>query len=79
MKTPKLKRVRVCKEGGHVISFHERATPSMRGTLLVKRILLEHRVWHSLRCVHIHLKNTKEYRRRGKLLRREHATESEQV
>lgn len=62
---------RVCKEKGYIVSFHEKATPPIEGTLLVKRIFLEHRVWHALRCVHIHQKDTEEYARKGRLLRGE--------
>ena len=50
--------VRVCKEGGYIVVFHSHATPAIRGTRLIKRIFIEHRQWHVLRCVHIHIKDT---------------------
>lgn len=51
--------VRVCKEGGYVVMYHYVATPSIPNTILFKRIFMETRMWHKLRCVHIHQKNTK--------------------
>lgn len=58
--------VRVCKEGGYVVMYHYLATPTIRGTRLTKRIFIETRVWHKLRCVHIHIKDTNSWRgRRG--------------
>lgn len=51
--------VRVCKEDGFVVMYHYLATPSIKNTILVKRILMETRSWHKLRCVHIHKKDTK--------------------
>lgn len=50
--------VRVLKEGGYLVMFHVIATPSIPDTVLVKRIFIEHRIWHRLRCVHIHKKDT---------------------
>jgi len=38
--------------------FHVVATPGIPQTRLVKRIFIEHRLWHRLRCVHIHKKDT---------------------
>ena len=53
-----IEAVRVCKEGGYVVIFHVIATPQIPNTVLIKRIFIEHRLWHRLRCVHIHRKNT---------------------
>ena len=50
--------VRVCKEGGYVVMYHYLATPTIPGTRLIKRIFMETRMWHKLRCVHIHIKDT---------------------
>lgn len=50
--------VRVCKEGGYVVMYHYIATPSIPNTILFKRIFLETRSWHKLRCIHIHKKDT---------------------
>lgn len=50
--------VRVLKEDGYLVMFHVIATPQISGTRLVKRIFIEHRLWHRLRCVHIHRKDT---------------------
>jgi len=50
--------VRVCKEGGYVVVYHYLATPSIRNCVLYKRIFLETRMWHKLRCIHIYKKNT---------------------
>lgn len=52
--------VRVCKEDGYVVMFHEKACPTIPGTLLVLRVLIETRVWHKARIVHVH-KKTQEY------------------
>lgn len=49
---------RVLREGGYLVMFHVIATPQISGTRLVKRIFIEHRLWHRLRCVHIHKKDT---------------------
>jgi len=49
---------RVCKESGYVVMYHYLATPRIPNTILVKRIFVETRVWHKLRCVHIHRKDT---------------------
>lgn len=48
--------VRVCKNEGFIVMYHWVATPSIKDTILVKRIFLENRSWHKLRCVHIHQK-----------------------
>ena len=50
--------VRVLKEKGWLVMYHYLATPRIEGTILVKRIFLETRVWHKLRCIHIHQKRT---------------------
>ena len=50
--------VRVCKENGYVVMYHYLATPRIENTILVKRIFLETRVWHKLRCIHIHQKRS---------------------
>lgn len=50
--------VRVLREGGWLAMYHEVATPAIKGTVLKKRIFLENRMWHKLRCVHIHKKDT---------------------
>jgi len=49
--------VRVCKPGGFVVMYHFYATPSLKGTKFVKRILMETRLWHKARVIHIHQKN----------------------
>jgi 16S rRNA G966 N2-methylase RsmD len=54
--------VRVCKEKGIVVVYHMLATPAIPNTVLVKRIFLETRVWHKLRCVHIHQKRSELWR-----------------
>jgi len=51
--------VRVLKEGGYLVVYHYLATPRVENTVLVKRIFLETRVWHKLRCIHIHKKDIK--------------------
>ena len=48
--------VRVCKPLGYVVVYHYLATPSIKDSKLVKRIFLETRPWHKLRCVHIYKK-----------------------
>jgi len=48
--------VRVCKPGGFVVMYHRSSTPSLPNTTMVKRILIETRVWHQARIVHIHKK-----------------------
>jgi len=50
--------VRVTREGGYIAMFHVIATPQIPNSRLVKRIFIEHRLWHRLRCVHIHKKDT---------------------
>lgn len=47
---------RVLKDGGYLVLFHYLATPRVPNTILVKRIFIETRKWHKLRCVHIHKK-----------------------
>ena len=47
---------RVCKPGGYVVMYHRSSTPGIVGTKLVKRILIETRIWHQGRIVHIHQK-----------------------
>ncbi|GAG18354.1 unnamed protein product, partial [marine sediment metagenome] len=48
--------VRVLKEKGYLVMYHYLATPTIKDTILIKRIFLETRVWHKLRCVHIYQK-----------------------
>jgi len=48
--------VRVTKVGGFITMYHYLATPAIRDTILVKRILMETRVWHKARIIHIHQK-----------------------
>lgn len=50
--------IRVCKEGGYIVMYHYLATPSIKGARLVRRVFIETRMWHKLRCVHIHRKDT---------------------
>ena len=50
--------VRVCKEGGYVVMYHFLATPRIPNTILVKRILMETRIWHKARIIHIHQKRS---------------------
>jgi len=50
--------VRVCKEGKFVVMYHCLATPSIKNTILVKRILMETRSWHKARIIHIHKKDS---------------------
>lgn len=50
--------VRVLKEKGYLVVYHYLATPRIENTILVKRIFLETRIWHKLRCIHIHQKRT---------------------
>jgi hypothetical protein len=49
--------VRVLKDGGYLVMYHYIATPRIENTVLFKRIFLETRVWHKLRCIHIHKKD----------------------
>ena len=56
--------VRVLKENGYLVLYHFLALPSVENTLLEKRIFLETRVWHKLRCVHINKKNTEAWNKR---------------
>ncbi len=51
--------VRVLKEKGYLVVYHYLTTPRIEDTTLIKRIFLETRVWHKLRCVHIHQKRSK--------------------
>ena len=48
--------IRVLRPGGYLVIYHNLATPSLKGVKLIKRIFLETRVWHQLRCIHIHQK-----------------------
>lgn len=57
-KTYTAEAVRVCKEGGYVVMYHYIAPPSIKNTILVKRILMETRAWHKARIVHIHQKRS---------------------
>ena len=62
-KNPKFKiytkeGVRVLKEEGFLVMYHYLATPSIPNTILIKRIFLETRMWHKLRCIHIHQKRS---------------------
>lgn len=50
--------VRVLKEGAYLVMYHYLATPRIKDTTLIKRIFLETRVWHKLRCIHIHQKRS---------------------
>lgn len=50
--------VRVCKEGGYIVMYHYLATPRIENTILVKRVLMETRVWHKARIIHIHKKDS---------------------
>ena len=50
--------VRVLRENGFLVMYHCLATPRIEKTILVKRIFLETRVWHKLRCIHIHQKRS---------------------
>ncbi len=50
--------VRVCKENGYVIMYHYLACPRIENTILIERIFMETRVWHKLRCIHIHQKRS---------------------
>ena len=55
--------VRVLKESGYLVMYHFMATPRIPNTVLRKRIFLETRVWHRLRCIHIHRKETESWRK----------------
>lgn len=48
--------VRVTKPGGFIVMYHYLAMPRIKQTKLIKRILLETKVWHRLRCIHIYQK-----------------------
>ena len=48
--------VRVLKKNGYLIMYHYAATPRIPGTVMIKRVFIETRIWHKLRCVHIHKK-----------------------
>lgn len=50
--------VRVCKEGGYVVMYHFLATPRIPNTIFFKRILMETRVWHKARIIHIYQKRS---------------------
>lgn len=49
---------RVLKENGLFVIYHYLACPSIPKTVLEQRIFLETRVWHKLRCIHIHRKRS---------------------
>lgn len=53
-----IEAVRVLKEKGYLVMYHYLATPRIKDTILIKRIFLETRIWHKLRCVHIHQKRS---------------------
>ena len=57
--------VRVCKEGGWVVWYHLVAMPVPPHTILTHRILLETRLYHAARIIHVHQKNTEAYHKRG--------------
>jgi len=46
--------VRVLEEGGYIVMYHYLATPRIKNTILIKRIFLETRAWHKLRCIHVY-------------------------
>ena len=50
--------VRVLKEDGFLVMYHYLACPRIENTILIKRIFLETRMWHKLRCIHIHQKRS---------------------
>ena len=56
-KTYTKEAIRVLKNGGYLVMYHCLATPRIENTVLFKRIFLETRVWHKLRCIHIHKKD----------------------
>ena len=56
-KTYTKEAVRVLKNGGYLVMYHYLATPRIEDTILFKRIFLETRVWHKLRCIHIYKKD----------------------
>jgi len=60
--------VRVLKDGGYLVIYHMLATPSIRNTVLVKRIFLETRMWHRLRCIHIHKKDKEKWLSQKKII-----------
>ena len=60
--------VRVCKDGGYIVMYHYLATPSMPDTVLIKRIFMETRIWHKLRCVHVYQKRPGAYKKKYKSL-----------
>ena len=57
--------VRVTRELGFVVVYHMIATPTPRHTVLVKRILIETRLSHVARIVHVNLKDSKLYKVSG--------------
>ena len=57
-KTYTVEAVRVCREKGFVVMYHYLATPRIENTILFKRILMETRVWHKARIIHIHQKRS---------------------
>ncbi len=62
-KTYVAEAVRVLREHGYLIVYHYVATPRIENTVLIQRIFIETRVWHKLRCVHIHEKKTDAWRK----------------
>lgn len=50
--------IRVLKPGGYLIFYHYLAMPRIDGTQLIKRIFMETRIWHKLRCIHVYQKET---------------------
>ena len=62
-KNPKFKTytteaARVLKESGYLVLYHYLALPRIPNTFLVKRVFLETRTWHKLRCIHIYKKDS---------------------
>jgi hypothetical protein len=62
--TPKLKygkfvkeAVRVCKPAGHVCIYHVKQAPRPEGTILVHRVVVLTRTWHSARICMIYQKD----------------------
>lgn len=57
--------VRVCKEGGYVVWYHLVSMPVPPHTILTHRILLETRLHHAARIIHVYQKNTQAYHIKG--------------
>lgn len=56
--------VRVLKDGGILVIYHYLATPVViPNCVLIKRIFLETRIWHKLRCIRVHKKFVKNWMR----------------